>query len=54
MNTILVAAIIFVFTYALISIRRLPKVNINKGLAAAVGGILMIVFGIVALSDVSD
>jgi len=54
LNTIHVAAVIFVFTYALISIRRLPKVNINKGLAAAVGGILMILFGIVALSDVFD
>jgi len=54
LDTILVAAIIFVFTYALISIRRLPKVNVNKGLAAAVGGILMIVFGIVVLTDVLD
>jgi Na+/H+ antiporter NhaD and related arsenite permeases len=54
LNTILVAAIIFVFTYALISVRHLPKVNVNKGLAAAVGGILMIVVGIVAMSDVLD
>ena len=54
LNTILVAAAIFVFTYALISLRKFRGRKINMGLAAAVGGILMIIFGIVAVNDIPD
>ena len=54
LNTILVAAVIFVFTYALISLRKFRGRKINMGLAAAVGGILMVVFGIVAINDIPD
>jgi len=54
MDTILVTAVIFVFTYALISAGNIKRLKINRGIAAAVGGVLMLVFGIVALTDVPD
>jgi len=54
LDTILVTAVIFVFTYALISAGNIRKLKINRGIAAAVGGVLMLVFGIVAITDVPD
>ncbi|MCL2296650.1 MAG: SLC13 family permease [Methanomassiliicoccaceae archaeon] len=54
MNTILVTAAIFVFTYALISVGNIPKLKIDRGVAAAVGGILVILFGLVSLTDLPE
>ena len=54
MNTILVTAAIFVFTYALISIGNLPKLKIDRGVAAAIGGILVILFGIISFTDLPE
>jgi len=54
LNTMLVTAAIFVFTYALISIGNFPKIKLDRGVAAAVGGILVLVFGIVSVTDVPD
>ena len=54
MDTILVTAVIFVFTYALISAGNIRKLKINRGIAAAIGGILMVLLGIVAITDVPD
>jgi Na+/H+ antiporter NhaD/arsenite permease-like protein len=51
LNIILVAAAIFVFTYALISIGSIPKLRIDRGMAAALGGVMMVLFGIVSLID---
>jgi Na+/H+ antiporter NhaD/arsenite permease-like protein len=52
LNTVLVAAAIFVFTYALISFRNLPGIRAGRGAAAAAGGTLMVLFGIVSPGDV--
>lgn len=46
---LVIAAIIFIVTYALIAVRKVGKYKINFPIAAAVGGLLMIVFGIVSL-----
>ena len=54
LNTMLVTAAIFVFTYALISIGNFPKIKMDRGIAAAIGGILVLVFGIVSVTDVPD
>lgn len=54
MNTVFVAALIFIFTYALISIKHIPKVKIDRGVAAIIGAVLMIIFGMVAVSDIPD
>lgn len=47
MGTLLIALAIFLVTYALISIRRFPKVKIDRPAAALVGAALMIVLGVV-------
>jgi len=52
LDTILVALAVFVFTYALISVGNVRKIKISRSLAAAVGGTLMVLFGIVAVGDV--
>jgi len=54
LSTIYLAAVIFVLTYVLISLRGLPKLRMNKGAAALIGGALMVLFGIVAFTDVPD
>ena len=54
MNTILITAAIFVFTYALISIGNIQKIRINRSLAAALGGVLIVLFGIVSFTEVPD
>jgi Na+/H+ antiporter NhaD/arsenite permease-like protein len=51
MGTLLIALAIFLVTYALISIRRFPKVKIDRPAAALVGAALMIVLGVVAPED---
>jgi Na+/H+ antiporter NhaD/arsenite permease-like protein len=48
MGTLLIALAIFLVTYALISIRRFPKVKIDRPAAALVGAALMIALGVVA------
>ena len=52
MNAVLVTAAVFIFTYALISVGNVPKIRINRGLAAALGGLLIILFGIVPAADI--
>ena len=54
MNAILVTAAVFVLTYALISMGNITKIKIDRGLAAAAGGLLVILFGVVPLADVPD
>lgn len=51
---LIIAAIIFIATYALIAIRRVGKYKISFPIAAAVGGLLMILFGIVSLNKAWD
>jgi len=48
METLWIALAIFLATYALISIRRLPKVKVDRPAAALIGAGLMIVFGVVS------
>ena len=47
MGTLLIALAIFLVTYALISIRRFPKIRIERPAAALVGAALMIALGVV-------
>ncbi len=47
MGTLWVAFAVFLVTYALISIRRFPKVKIDRPAAALVGAALMVVLGVV-------
>lgn len=54
MDNLLVAAAIFVFTYLLISVRRFPKINIGRATAAVIGAALMLIFGILSLTDAAD
>jgi Na+/H+ antiporter NhaD/arsenite permease-like protein len=53
-NTLWVTAIIFVFTYALISVSGHGKIKISRSMAAALGGILVVVLGIVAITDIPE
>ena len=48
---LIVAAIIFTATYAVISLRRLPGIEVGMHTAALAGAVLMLVFGIVSASD---
>ena len=48
---LVVAAIIFTVTYAVISLRRLPGIEVGMHTAALAGAALMLVFGIVSMSD---
>jgi Na+/H+ antiporter NhaD/arsenite permease-like protein len=48
MDTLLIAFAVFLVTYALISIRRLPRVKIERPAAALLGAGLMILLGVVA------
>ena len=54
MNVILVTAAVFIITYALISMGNVPKLKIDRGIAAALGGILVIVFGVVSIYDIPE
>ena len=47
----IVAATIFIATYGVISMRRLPGIEVGMHTAALGGAFLMIVFGIVSISD---
>ncbi len=47
METLWIALAIFLVTYALISVRRFPKVKVDRPAAALIGAALMIVFGVV-------
>ncbi len=47
METLWIALAIFLVTYALISIRRFPRVKVDRPAAALIGAGLMIVFGVV-------
>jgi Na+/H+ antiporter NhaD/arsenite permease-like protein len=51
METLWIALAIFLATYALISIRRFPKVKIDRPAAALLGAGLMVVFGVVSPSN---
>lgn len=48
---LIVAAIIFTATYAVISLRRLPGIEVGMHTATLAGAVLMLVFGIVSVSD---
>ena len=48
---LIVASIIFTATYAVISLRRLPGIEVGMHTAALAGAVLMLVFGIVSASD---
>ena len=50
----LVAAIIFIATYALISLRRLPRIEITAWQAALMGGFLMLLIGAVTLDELEE
>ncbi|HEX7392628.1 MAG TPA: anion transporter [Thermoplasmata archaeon] len=47
METLWIALAIFLVTFALISVRRFPKVKVDRPAAALIGAGLMIVFGVV-------
>jgi len=51
MDVLWVAFAVFLATYALISIRRFPKVRIERPAAALIGAALMIVLGVVGPGD---
>lgn len=52
MQTVWIALAIFLVTYALISIRRFPRIHIDRAAAALIGAALMIIFGVVKPGDV--
>jgi Na+/H+ antiporter NhaD/arsenite permease-like protein len=54
MGTLLIALAIFLVTYALISIRRFPKVKIERPAAALIGAALMIILGVVSPGGAID
>ena len=54
MGTLLIAFAVFLVTYALISIRRFPKIKIDRPAAALVGAALMILLGVVKPSHAID
>jgi Na+/H+ antiporter NhaD/arsenite permease-like protein len=54
MGTLLVALAIFLVTYAIISIRRFPKVKIDRPAAALIGAALMILLGVVSPGGAID
>ena len=47
---LIVASIIFIATYAAISLRRLPGIEVGMHTAALIGAVLMMLFGIVSLT----
>ncbi|MDQ1372072.1 MAG: Anion transporter [Candidatus Thermoplasmatota archaeon] len=51
MDALWIAFAVFLATYALISIRRFPKVKVDRPAAALIGAALMIVLGVVAPGD---
>src|SRR3989339_670150 len=51
MDVLWVAFAVFLATYALISIRRFPKVRVERPAAALIGAALMIVLGVVGPGD---
>ncbi len=54
MDALWVGAAVFLATYALISIRRLPGIRIDRPAAALLGAALMLVFGIVSPEEAMD
>jgi Na+/H+ antiporter NhaD/arsenite permease-like protein len=48
MDALWIGAAVFLVTYALISIRRLPRVRVDRPAAALLGAGLMLVFGVVS------
>jgi Na+/H+ antiporter NhaD/arsenite permease-like protein len=54
MGTLLIALAIFLVTYALISIRRFPKIKVERPAAALIGAALMIVLGVVTPGQAID
>lgn len=51
MDVLWVAFAVFLVTYALISIRRFPKVKIERPAAALIGAVLMVALGVVGPSE---
>ncbi len=51
MQTVWIALAIFLVTYALISIRRFPRIHIDRAAAALIGAALMIILGVVKPGD---
>lgn len=51
MDVLWIALAVFLVTYALISIRRLPKVKVDRPAAALIGAALMVVLGVVEPED---
>ena len=54
MGTLLIALAIFLITYALISIRRFPKIKVERPAAALIGAALMIILGVVSPGQAVD
>ncbi len=50
----ILAAVVFVATYALISVRRLPRIRITTWQAAIIGALLMLLIGAVTVDDLGD
>ena len=50
----LLAAIVFIATYALISLRRLPRIKVTTWQAALIGALLMLLIGAVAIDDLDE
>ena len=51
MSTATLAAVIFALTYVLISLRRIPWLNLNRPAAAMLGATLMVVTGVLPLEE---
>jgi Na+/H+ antiporter NhaD/arsenite permease-like protein len=51
MDVLWIAFAVFLVTYALISVRRFPKVKIERPAAALIGAALMVVLGVVSPTD---
>lgn len=51
MSTTFLAAAIFAFTYVLISLRKIPVLNLNRPAAALTGAVLMVATGVLTLDE---
>ncbi|MBQ2762233.1 MAG: arsenic ABC transporter [Candidatus Methanomethylophilaceae archaeon] len=48
---LIITAVIFLITYFLLSVRRLPGIRISMWAATVIGAVLLIIFGIVSVND---
>lgn len=45
------ASIIFILTYVVIAVQRLPKLHINRSAGALIGAVAMVLFGVISLKE---